>query len=195
MRPLVGVVGALIVAVGGTASAAGKARWTWRSLHRPLHVPRIAVGASCPVSAMTTVDLGREGKRTLPGRGPAYPNFVDETFQFVFPPPPEQPDFYGSGWGGNKVLWWVSGRYHGPVLIRGRQLDGKHRLRFDTGKPPAIEIRIPPGPGYGPWKGARDRASYTRVQAPGCYGYQIDGVGFSRVIVFEAVRVPPPPQP
>jgi hypothetical protein len=56
-------------------------------------------------------------------------------------------------------------------------------------------MRIQPGRGFRPWKGARDRASYTRVEAAGCHGYQIDGVGFSRVIVFQAVQVPPPPQP
>jgi hypothetical protein len=31
------------------------------------------------------------------------------------------------------------------------------------------------------------------VQAPGCHAYQIDGTSFSRVIVFEARGVPPPP--
>jgi hypothetical protein len=29
--------------------------------------------------------------------------------------------------------------------------------------------------------------SYTRVQEPGCYAYQIDGDGFSTIIAFEAV--------
>jgi len=29
--------------------------------------------------------------------------------------------------------------------------------------------------------------SYTRLRAAGCYGYQIDGTAFSRVIVFRAV--------
>jgi hypothetical protein len=65
-------------------------------------------------------------------------------------------------------------------------------LRFDRGRPPAAEIRIPPytAPYY---RGrARDRPSYTRVQAPGCYAYQVDGLDFSYTIVFEAVIVPPP---
>jgi hypothetical protein len=190
----VALAAALVVAFGGGASAARKPHWTWRSLHRPLHVPRIAAGAPCPLSPTTTVDLGEQGVRALPGRGPAYPNFVDQgqTLEFVYPPVPQQVDFYGTGWSGNKVLWWVSGRYHGPVLIRGRQLDGPHLLRFEIGRPPPAEMRIRPGSGFGPWKGARDHPSYTRVEAAGCYGYQIDGIGFSRVIVFRAVQVPPP---
>jgi hypothetical protein len=196
MRRLAVLASALLVAVSG-ASAAKKPAWTWRSLHRPLHVPKIDRGARCPVSPRTKVDLGKEGVRSLPGRGPAYPNFGGEesVLEFWYPPLPQQTDFYGSGWSGNKVLWWVSGRYRGPVLIRGRQLDGTERVRFDRGKPPRIEIRIPPGRGPVAWKGARDRPSYTRVRAPGCYGYQIDGLGFSRVIVFQAVKIPPPPQP
>jgi hypothetical protein len=187
----------LVVAFGGAASAARKPHWTWRSLHRPLHIPHIPPGASCPLSPKTKVDLGQQGVLALPGRGPAYPNFggAKRVLEFWWPPLPQQTDFYGTGWSGNKVLWWVSGRYHGPVLIRGRQLDGPHLLRFDVGTPPPAEMRIRPGRGFRPWKGARDRPSYTRVEAAGCYGYQVDGIGFSRVIVFQAVQVAPPSQP
>lgn len=34
--------------------------------------------------------------------------------------------------------------------------------------------------------GSRGRPSYTWLRALGCYGYQIDGRTFSRVIVFRA---------
>ena len=164
------------------------ATWTWRSLHRRLHVPRRAPGSACPVSPRPSVDLGSEGVQTLPGKGPAYPNpgYGGTTLNFIWPPQPDQQDFYGTGWSGNKVLWWVSGSYTGPVLIRGRQVDGKHLVRFEVGRPPPRELRIAPGRGPSEWNGARSRPSYTRVQAPGCYGYQVDGIGFSRVIVFEA---------
>jgi hypothetical protein len=186
----VALAAALVVAFGGGASAARKPHWTWRSLHRPLHVPRIAAGAPCPVSPTTAVDLGNEGVRSLRGSGPAYPTLTgsERSLEFVYPPP-KRSEFYGSKWSGNKVLWWVSGRYHGPVLIRGRQLDGPYLLRFDGGVVPPTEIRIRPGPGYGPSKGARGQPSFTRVRVTGCYGYQIDGIGFSRLIVFRAVQI------
>jgi hypothetical protein len=80
-----------------------------------------------------------------------------------------------------------SPRYRGPVLIRGRQLDGAHLLRFGLAFVPSTELRIARwgssagAPGWG------FRASSTRLRAPGCYGYQIDGRTFSRVIVFQAV--------
>jgi len=193
-----GLAAALAVVAGAIPSASLGAgpHWSWRGLHRPLHLPQVAGGSACPVSGLTRVDLGSEGVRLLPGAGPAYPNFgarEPTTLRFIWPPLPSQTDFYGSGWSGNKVLWWVAGTYHGPVLIRGRRLDGPELLRFDRGAPPPAEMRFPPGAGYGPWKGARDRASYTRVKAPGCYAYQIDGTTFSRVIVFEARVVPTPP--
>jgi hypothetical protein len=172
------------------------AGWSWRSLHRPLHVPRIAPGTRCPVSKKTYASIG-DVARLLPGPGPAYPDAGggNATLEFFWPPLPSQADFYGSGWSGNKVLWWVDTTYAGPVLIRGRQLDGPHLLRFDTGAPPPAEIRIAPKRHAAPNRigSARDRPSYTRVESPGCYGYQIDGVGFSRVIVFGAKVVPPPP--
>ena len=130
----------------------------------------------------------------LPGRGPAYPNFGDGSMEleFYWPPLPSQRDFYGSGWSGNKVLWWVVLTYTGPLLIRGHRLDGREFLRFERGSPPPLELRIPAGRGTAYANGARDRPSYTRVRAAGCSAYQIDGMTFSRVIVFRARVVPPP---
>jgi len=62
----------------------------------------------------------------------------------------------------------------------GSSLDGPNELRFDNGMlpPRAMKILRAPPP--------RGRPSYTRVRAPGCYAYQVDGLGFSYVIVFEA---------
>lgn len=89
------------------------------------------------------------------------------------------------------MLWFVHPRYRGPILIRGRQLDGPHFVRFDRGSKPSAELRISPGESVA-WsrqvEGSRGRPSYTRLRAPGCYAYQIDGTTFSRVIVFRAVR-------
>ena len=33
----------------------------------------------------------------------------------------------------------------------------------------------------------RSFPSYTRLKAPGCYAYQVDGDGFRTIIVFRAV--------
>ena len=84
--------------------------------------------------------------------------------------------------GSQKVLWFVHPRSAGPVLIRGRRLDGPGLVRFDRGKLPAAELRIPAG--------TEERPSFTRLRSAGCYGYQIDGASFSRIVVFRATGIP-----
>ncbi len=137
-----------------------------------------------------TGDLRKFGLGVFPawGAGPAWPAFdppqqtLDEPFEFG--PQPEYAD-----WGVRKVMWAVDPRYAGPVLVRGRQLDGPNEIRFENGSPgftdeqrlhPPAELRL---------VGGDVHPAATRVRAVGCYGYQLDGIGFSPVIVFRAVAV------
>jgi hypothetical protein len=180
------LVAALAAVVAAGASAAKPRQPTWRSLHRPLHVPRIGPGAPCPTSKPDPRgDLTRFRGVTGPawGRGPAYPGLPDiggkPVLEFQYPPNPRS-EFVGSKWSGQKVMWVSNPSYHGRILIRGRQLDGPNRLRFDNGLVPRREKRVVSGGLTVGW------ASFTRLREPGCYGYQIDGKRFSRVIVFEA---------
>jgi hypothetical protein len=123
------------------------------------------------------------------GRGPAYPVGFGADGTLMFAPPG---NFESTSWGGQKVLWFVHQRYRGPVLIRGRRIDGWQLVRFERGDVPPDELRIEPGASSAWWPGkptdARGSPSYTRLRAPGCYGYQIDGTTFSRVVVFRAIR-------
>jgi hypothetical protein len=153
-------------------------------LHRPLHLPTVAAGAPCPVSGIGRINFAKHGVGTGIGPGPAYPIGFDQpgsVLHFTYPPSPLGV-FAGSLWSGQKVLWFVAPRYRGPVLIRGGRLDQAGRLRFDWGNVPPLELRIPKVA-----SGDRGRPSFTRLRAPGCYAYQIDGTSFSRVIVFQAV--------
>jgi hypothetical protein len=160
----------------------------WAKLRRPLHIPHIAPGSACPTTAATGQLPSPPFVGTKFGRGPVYPGFgrVDRALiHFQYPPPPNSA-WPNSAWSGQKVMWISSPRYHGPTLIRGRQLDGPNRLRFDHGEVPSVEKRIRTwGRNAGSRWGAS--ASLTRLRAAGCYGYQIDGLTFSRVIVFQAV--------
>ena len=106
------------------------------------------------------------------------------------------------GWGGMKVLWIMHPSYRGLVLIRGHQLDGPHALGFNGGLDhvvvpgqgndvtapplPALRLVAPVPRSTDPWE---NWPSQTRVQASGCYAYQVDGSTFSAVIVFQAVPV------
>ena len=174
----------------------------WHALQqRPLHLPTLAAGAACPTTPghLVRADLG-----IGLGTGPVYPILGEATSN------PQQAQTLqtqailqyrptGSyGWGGMKVLWVIDSAYHGFVLIRGRQIDGRHALGFNGGidqpgtytaePPPIVALRlVAPGPGAaGQWA---NWPSQTRLQAPGCYAYQVDGGSFSAVIVFRAVPV------
>ncbi len=93
-------------------------------------------------------------------------------------PIPAESGFYGSKWFGNKVFWMFDrGAHRGPILIRGRQVDGINEVRFEFGLLPPTEMRL---------SSVSARPSFTRVRAAGCYAYQVDGTTFTSLIVFEA---------
>jgi hypothetical protein len=83
----------------------------------------------------------------------------------------------------------ASGSYTGPILIRGRQLDGNGAMGFGQGSTPYDELQLLDAGRQAPTMtdGGRAWLSTTRVTASGCYAYQVNGTGFSEVIVFRAV--------
>ena len=133
-----------------------------KRLERPLRLPRLRHGAPCPTSR---VSRAARGVGATLGRGPAYPVLVDVHA------------------GANKTLWAVRPTYRGPLLIRGRRLDGRGVLRFWPSRTPRLWWR-------GLWHEERSQWRYgataTLVPRPGCYAFQVDGATFSRRIVFEA---------
>jgi hypothetical protein len=132
------------------------------SLRRPLHLPQLSPGATCPVSQPS---------------GPVAPGGTG---------PLRIESFIASSWSGGRVTWTASPSYGGPVLIRGRQLGGSGAVGFGEGHVPYDELQLLSSGQGSP--GGRGRAWLTiiRVQGPGCYAYQVDGTGFSEVIVFSA---------
>lgn len=138
-------------------------------------MPQREPGAPCPVShADTKVDFARFGIAVGLGSGPVYP--VGMARGVLYLQRPTDSDA-GSPWVGAKALWFVHPRCRGPVLIRGRRLDGPGLVRFDRGQVPPTQLFIRTG--------GLDRPSSTRLKGPGCYGYQIDGTSFSRIVVSE----------
>lgn len=150
----------------------------WDALRqRPLSLPLLRPGDPCPVTPLTQVI---PGFFPLPGDGPLYP-VQSEIVTY------RHADDESREWGGQKIAWVSSPEYKGPALIRGHQLDGPSELRFGHGVDPPAELEFSDAylansvaPGW------RTRPALTRVRAPGCYAYQVDGLGFSQVIVFEA---------
>jgi hypothetical protein len=163
------------------------------SLRRPLEVPKLSVGTPCPVS-----DSREISPAFAPGLGPGpvYPVGLgaDATLPFEYPPAPNS-QFAGSEWGGEKTLWIADPDYTGPILIRGRQVDGPSEVRFDVGAgKPLDELQLPPDYAADYSGGWRNFPSHTRLRTAGCYAYQVDGDGFSIVIVFRAEATSPPPE-
>ncbi len=175
----------------------------WQTLQqRPLHFPTGTPGTPCPTSPGHRLPAG-EGMAV--GSGPVYAVLgqaqstgAEERqrqgiLQYV------DAHAYGtgtSGWGGQKVLWVIDAHSPGPLLIRGHQVDGPHEVRFNGGldqlsnidalSPPLPALRLLGPPPETNWP------SQTRLQAPGCYAYQVDGLTWSSVIVFQAVLVQHP---
>jgi hypothetical protein len=194
-RALPIVLAALLVGGCGGRAERKLAADPWASLHRPLRLPSVVRGARCPVSpAAPRARFRVYGVGRGLGGGPVYP-IMPRALEIEFPPPGLS-EFTVGGWGGQRVLWFVLPRYRGPVLVRGRRLDGRDPVRFDGGRVPQIELRIPVGVGsFWPARVLRDdgqryRRSYTRLRAPGCYAFQVDGTSFSYRIVFRGVLGP-----
>jgi hypothetical protein len=172
---------AMLVVVG---VALPTAHDNWQDLRRPLQIPRLAPGQPCPASKPdTSVDFASYGVGQGYGPGPAYPIFGGNAprarLDFDYPPTP-QSEIAGSKWGAQKVLWFLLPGHGDRVLVRGRRLDGQHpfRVRFGLGpRLPGSELKI---------ARALDHPSTTRLRTGGCYGYQIDGPDYSRMIVFKA---------
>jgi hypothetical protein len=150
-------------------------RWDFL-LARPLDDRRIAPGEPCPV----TTETGRANSYAGLGPGPAYPLGTHNVITMRMPPP----EGWGPEWSGAKRVWILDGRYAARALVRGYQLDGPNDMRFVLGRPGFTAAKI-----LNPIRELRvegNTPSLTRLRAPGCYAYQVDGRTFSYRVVFEA---------
>lgn len=162
----------------------------WASLRaRPLLLPTLGPGAACPAAT---------GRSVEPAYGPAIgdgPVYIvgmgtDGLLQATGPTPGGRG---AASWGNQFSMFIIAPTYTGPVLARGHQLDGPHALLFNGGLDqrrgfsPATatllrQLRLEGGPAFGsPWA---NWSAYLRMQAPGCYAIQLDGLSFSEVVVF-----------
>ncbi len=156
--------------------------------YRPLQLPVLAPGDACPEPLIRSV----EGYLyEVIGEGPVY-----ALFYLLIVSANGNVNYAHDGWHWNKVVWTRAPQYTGPIVIRGRQLNGPETLRFQiigAGPSPELAHSSLHVPAYTSGNRLDTRGSgwweefmtYVVVRAPGCYGVQIDGVGFSTVIVFE----------
>jgi hypothetical protein len=159
---------------------------------RPLKLPTVDPGRPCPVSDGTRIGTVGFGGFAL-GTGLSRPVV---TLPLSGDPANGIPLSAQArdGWYGFKTLWFTDPSYQGPVLIRGARIDAAGSIAFGEA-PDVAELIIPPGPTLNEASdGYRTAPGGTYVKTPGCYAWQVDGVGFSTVLVFRAVsaRTAPP---
>ena len=157
-----------------------------KTVLRPLHLTSIQSTEPCPTTPGHHIDTQGFGGVAL-GPGPVEP-LIAAAGDPLHGVAQVDSDPRSEGWYWFKTLWFVRPSYAGPVLIRGRRIDGAGRMAFGEGPATGLLI-IPPGPTVNEYPDEyREAPGGTYVQSPGCYAWQIDGVDFSYEIVFKAVR-------
>lgn len=214
MRPRLAFVALAALAITSCGGLASASTSPFQQLQqRPMQLPKLQAG-SCPVTPHVPdkdLDAAFHG---LHGQGPVYAG--------------------GEGLGDGRIpaaqlveiVWTASADYSGPILIRGRELDGSGHLYMSArnwwrgpqlkdvevnsgkegagpivltvaGMPLYTELELPAAGSLQPFEPAgaspptdghvRDWFARVFVSYHGCYGWQVDGLGFSEEIIFEAI--------
>jgi len=150
------------------------------SLRRPLDLPSLGAGGACPASGTASA-----ASYAGPAMGPG-PVYVAQASPLAVT------KFIDSAWNGAQVTWVAAPSYTGPLLIRGGEIGGAGSVGFGEGHVPEDELQLLTAATTSPGEpsGAREWPSFTRVEASGCYAYQVDGTSFSEVIVFSVPGSP-----
>lgn len=185
------LLAAFVFAGCGSPAATSSHAWaqaaeptTAQLLARPLRLPQVAPGAPCPAAPVAAVKLGIASPRG----GPVF---------YLGGPSPR------GAFAFNKTVFALAGA-RGPVLLRGRRIDGPGTLKFDghsaDPRQPAETVTSPGGISAtfhtavlsaapineGGTGGAAD-VLYFYPSTPGCYAVQADGADFDNAVVFVAV--------
>lgn len=163
----------------------------WAPLFRPLELPSIEPGEACPAtgSSATLDNIG-----PVLGDGPIYPAFLglDGVFTLGIDMSGNEPVRIDErDWWGKKTLWLSDDSYAREALVRGGSVDQKGEMIFWTvggGYDSALRLTVEPWVSGGSPSGWREWNGGAFFTEPGCYAYQIDGEGFTDVVVVEATR-------
>jgi hypothetical protein len=155
-------------------------------LERPLRLPRVAPGATCPKSRGRVVTT-KWFNGVAFGRGPVRllvamqneSNLIAGTVDVTASDTP--------GWEAFKTLWISAPSYQGPFVVRARLIDGSGRIAL-LGGATSGPLVVPPGPTVNDYARNRTAPVGTYVSGAGCYAFQVDGLSFSHTIVLSAVQ-------
>lgn len=154
---------------------------------RALELPSLPPGGDCPVAVSKPIN---PDVAPVMGDGPIY---LALGRNGTAPYEDRERGVDGIYW--LKSLWVADPTYKSPALIRGRQLDGQHELQFTSYQQNSVtSLEFPVETGMsasGSERGWRFLTSQTGVRSAGCYGIQVDGLGFSETIIFRAIPSAP----
>jgi hypothetical protein len=165
---------------------------------RPLALPHLLPGGGCPVSQSPTAARAASQFDDSFGWGPVRVEILGDfqagaSLTTVLPAASPDGQFPAASttWGGGKMIWSI---VPGPVdtaVVRGRALDGDREVRWGQALQPDPQLLLLAAGSFAvptavSLSGARVYPVAARVEAPGCYGLQIDTATSSEVIVFEA---------
>jgi hypothetical protein len=151
------------------------------ALKHRLHFPVLRPGQRCPASRGTRFHTSQFGGIEL-GTGPvrviagSTRSGIADLINPTSAPP----------WLALKTLWFSLPAYQGPFVIRATRLDRAGPVALGEG-PGMLPLVIPPGPTLNSYFGYRTVPGGLWVKSPGCYAWQVDGLGFSEIIVVRAV--------
>jgi hypothetical protein len=144
-------------------------------LARPLKLPAVQAGSTCPVTPVTSRKLDITDAR---GSAPF----------FLGGPMPH------GAFAWNKMVWLLVDGGHGPVLFRGGRADGAGPLRFSGSPADPLDEGVSLSADGGVTASFYERmlvegiadAFYVYPATTGCYALQVDGPSFEEVIVVMA---------
>jgi len=150
-------------------------------MNRPLRVPPVVPGDTCPRSNTNRIADGRIDAAL--GSGPLYLTLGQDGMIQV-----HSFDLH-DGLYAARVVLAVAPDIRSPILVRGQQINGPNSVRFAYDGTPTLDalrlgaaLDLPVADAEDDWRFA---ASSLGVAGPGCYVLQADGPYFSETIVFE----------
>jgi hypothetical protein len=162
---------------------------------RPLQLPALPPDGVCPTSQGRVQALpapAYPSSINVLGRGPVFLEAADTTD--VATPSgmahvlPQQNGMYRI-----KGPWISRPEYPGPILVRGRKLDGSDKVRceysphgYQSQEAMRLDVSNNNGTNYG-WSFWPSGIVFSSL---GCYGLQIDGLNFTDVIILKVIAEP-----
>ncbi len=90
------------------------------------------------------------------------------------------------GWSAFKTIWFSSPGYQGPFDVRAARLDASSLVALQDGAG-LSPIVVPGGRALNQEDGWRAVPDGTYVKGPGCYGFEIDTLHSSEIVIIRAV--------